>query len=222
MEQGDGFHTIENCRFFMAFLEVIIRDHETEVVNMMKTDIPCEPLEERRQFKIGAALQGNGFGIPVFVVIPDHIFKLVLDIKHEYAGNGSEVHHRQLYQQILLPSDKITECRGNHQDAEIGQIHGETLFPGEASSCEPIIDKEHEGGTNSKHNERIPIDSVYQSFPLRKSGKLIYCQCPDIPNSSLIKIAGSLVMDQMCMVPAEIRGESQHPDNKTDAIAQPF
>ena len=65
----------------MTALQVIIWDFRTQVVDVVEAYISGEPLDDAWRFKERASMQGHLHVVPLLVVTPDHIFKLVLNIE---------------------------------------------------------------------------------------------------------------------------------------------
>src|SRR5690349_18129970 len=102
--------------FIIAFGEVIVGDLGAQVMDMMKADIPAEPLQNERQFIEGTALQPCLYKFPALVVVPVGWVKVVLDVEEPDPDRGTDHEDRQLHQYIRLPPDQPAyQCNHNHQ-----------------------------------------------------------------------------------------------------------
>ena len=65
----------------MAFFKIVIGYTGSQVVDVVKTDIPGKKLQYPGEFIIGRTLHGNGLVIPVFSTFSYHILELMLYVK---------------------------------------------------------------------------------------------------------------------------------------------
>lgn len=126
--QGDAFQTLPKGDFsdfwqvrggVVTFLQAVIGDHATEMVEMVKADIAGKPLEDFRQIIIGAAEHGGTVEIPILTVIPSGIIELMLDKEHPAANPGRDADHRQIGQQKGFKADQGDESPVDDQEHEI-------------------------------------------------------------------------------------------------------
>ena len=96
---------MEEGIFVIAFGQVIVGDLRAQMMDMMKTDIPGEPLQEKRQFIEGTALQSRFYEFPAFVVVPVRWIKIVLDVEQPDPDRSTDQEDRQLHQKIGFPPD---------------------------------------------------------------------------------------------------------------------
>ena len=72
---------MEEGIFVIAFGQVVVGNLRAQVMDVMKTDVPTEPLQDERQFIKGTALQPRFYEFPAFVVVPVGRVKIVLDVE---------------------------------------------------------------------------------------------------------------------------------------------
>lgn len=61
---------MEQGIFVIAFGQVVVGNLCTQVMDVMKTDVSTEPLQDERQLIEGTALQTRFYEFPAFVVVP--------------------------------------------------------------------------------------------------------------------------------------------------------
>ena len=71
-EQRDGLHLLEERIGLVAFLQVVIGNARTEVMDVMETNVSGKPLQHARKFVERTALQGRRRVIPVLTPFPVH------------------------------------------------------------------------------------------------------------------------------------------------------
>ena len=72
---------MEQGIFVIALGQVVVGDLGAQVMDVMKTDVPSEPLQDERKFIEGTALQACLHKLPAFVVVPVGRVKVMLNIK---------------------------------------------------------------------------------------------------------------------------------------------
>lgn len=97
---------MEQRVFVIAPGKVIAGNLGAQVMNVMKTNVPTEPLQNERQLIKGTALQPGFYKFPAFVVVPISRIKIVLDVEEPDPDRCSDHQDRQLHHQIGLPSDQ--------------------------------------------------------------------------------------------------------------------
>ena len=72
---------MEKQIFVIAFGQIVIGDLGTQTMDVMKPDIPAEPLQDERQFVEGTALQSRLHKIPAIIVVPIGGVKVMLNVE---------------------------------------------------------------------------------------------------------------------------------------------
>ena len=72
---------MEQRVFVIAPGQVVVGDLGAQVMDVMKTDVPSEPLQDERKFIKGTALQPCLYKFPAFVVIPIGRIKIMLNVE---------------------------------------------------------------------------------------------------------------------------------------------
>src|SRR6476469_282742 len=101
--------------FVIAFRQIVVGDLCTQMMDVMKSDVPTEPLQDERQFIEGTALQPCLYKFPAFVVVPVGWVKVVLDVEEPNPDRCTDHEDRQLHQYIRLPPNQPA-YQGNHND----------------------------------------------------------------------------------------------------------
>src|ERR1041385_2498616 len=80
-EKLHWFHCLKQRIRVMAFLQVVIGNPRTEMMDVMKADVAGEPLQHPGKFKEGTALQRRRRVIPLVAPLPVHSLELMLHVK---------------------------------------------------------------------------------------------------------------------------------------------
>ena len=107
---------MEQGIFVIAFGQVVIGDLRAQVMDVMKTDVAREPLQDERQLIEGTALQPRLHKFPAFVPIPVGRVEVVLHVEKPDPDRGADHQDWQLYHEICLPPDQpARQGDRNHQ-----------------------------------------------------------------------------------------------------------
>src|SRR6266545_3165166 len=93
-KQRDRRHALKDRLGFVAFLEVIIGNPRTQMMDVMKPDVAGEPLQHHGQFVEGTTSQRRRGIIPFLAAFPVNSFELVLHIKQPHSGRAGHQEHR--------------------------------------------------------------------------------------------------------------------------------
>jgi len=92
---GQRLH-MEQWVFVITLGQVVVGDLGAQVMDMMKSDVPAEPLQDERQFVEGTALQSRFCEFPTIIVIPIGGVKVVLNVEKPNPDRGTDHDNRQL------------------------------------------------------------------------------------------------------------------------------
>src|SRR6185503_11292517 len=107
---------MEQWIFIIAFGQVVVGDLGAQMMDVMKTDVAREPLQEKRQFVKGTALQARLYKFPAFVPIPVGRVEVVLHVEKPNPDRGADHQDWQLYHEVCLPPDQpARQGDRNHQ-----------------------------------------------------------------------------------------------------------
>jgi len=84
----------------VASLQVVIGNAWAEIVDVMKADIPGDPLQYLRQPVVGAAAQSGCRVVPLVVAFPVNTFELMLDIEQPQTGCAGYGDRDRLNEQV--------------------------------------------------------------------------------------------------------------------------
>ena len=104
-EQCDRFHGLEQRYRLMAFLQVVVGNPRSQVMNVMKPYAAGEPLQDLGQLVEGTAFQRRCHVIPVLAALPVNTFKLVLDVKEPHTSGAGDDQNSQLEDQVGFPTE---------------------------------------------------------------------------------------------------------------------
>src|SRR5437773_11814514 len=80
-EQGDRLHALKQRLRFVTFLQVVVRNPRTQMVNVVKPNVAREPLQHPGQSVERTALQRRRRVIPLPATFPINPLKLMLHVK---------------------------------------------------------------------------------------------------------------------------------------------
>lgn len=89
----------------VAFLKLVVRDSRAEMVDMMETDIPCEPLQYFGEFIKRAAVHSRIKKLPFLVVFPICWVKIMLDVEEPDACSASDQQDGHFHQKKSSPAN---------------------------------------------------------------------------------------------------------------------
>src|SRR5215207_3601447 len=113
----------------IALGQVVVGNLCAQVMDMMKTDVSTEPLQDKRQFVERAALQAGLHKFPTFMVIPVGRVKIMLNVKKPDPDGRADHKNRQLYEQIGLPPDQPAHQGDHNNQRKIGPPDTGDLAP---------------------------------------------------------------------------------------------
>ena len=190
---------------------------------MVHADIGREPVQQRGQVVMRAAIQGRFMQVPLAVVLPCRVFELVLHIEEPDAGRGREKHDRKMHEQECFNADEPAERGGDQCDSEIGRHAAGPGLPAAAHQADrqAILEKEQIGGADAEHHQRMPVELVHQPAPSRKRMIFAYCQRIHGADAAAVEIAGGGMVDGMDATPHVIRRQGDHTDDAADSVVCP-
>ena len=87
----------------VTFLKFVIRDSRAQMMDMMETNIPCEPLQHFGKFIEGAAIHTGVEELPFRVTFPIRGVKIMLDIEEPDARAAGDEQDRYFDQKESCP-----------------------------------------------------------------------------------------------------------------------
>ncbi len=109
--------------FIVTFFQLVIGDLRAEVMDVMETDIACEPLQNFGKFIEGTSIHACLEEFPIFVTFPIGGIKIMLDIEQPYSCTASHEQNGQFNQKISLPADVIDRPADKCQQCNIRPDH---------------------------------------------------------------------------------------------------
>src|SRR5829696_921713 len=137
MLEGQWFD-LELGVFLVTCLELVVGDLWAEVMDMMETDIPREPLQQLWQLIEGAAVHAGIEELPLRMAFPVSRVEVVLDIKKPDAYAAGNQQDWYLHQQERRPADFQNEPAHDGGDRDIGPDHAAALALPGALFPEPV------------------------------------------------------------------------------------
>src|SRR5689334_11710040 len=107
----------------MTFLELVIRDPWAQVVDVMETDIACEPLQQLGKLVERAAVHAGVEELPLRMALPVGGVEIVLHVKEPDSRAAGDQQNRDLDQQESCPTNFEHEPADEWGDRDIGPDH---------------------------------------------------------------------------------------------------
>ena len=89
----------------MTLFQLIVGDPRAEVMDMMKTYISREPLQDLRKFIERTTIQAGVEELPIRVTLPISGVKVMLNIEQPHAHPTSDKQNRDFHQQEGRPAN---------------------------------------------------------------------------------------------------------------------
>lgn len=215
-ESHDG-DVMKNRILVESLLQVVVGDLGAEMVDVVKADIAREPLEYLRQLVVGTALQRGERILPVGMVLPIGVLKLVLDVEHPHAGRGREQQQGQLDQQDGLEADGPACDHEQGEQRHVRQVNAVALALPAHGRGEPLKERKQEERPEDEHDDRVPVEPVAEFPPPGQHQILVHRQRQHIAHPTPFQVARRGVMDGVMMPPLKVRrkredaAEGPHP-----------
>ena len=85
-KQGHRFDGLEEWFGTLTPFEIVVRDSRAQMMDVVKTDVATEPLQDPRQFVVRTPVERRVSVIPLLCPFPIHALELMLDVKEPDAG----------------------------------------------------------------------------------------------------------------------------------------
>jgi len=86
LPKGEPIYLLEFGVLVKAFLEAVIRDPTVEMMNVVKPNICCKPLQPPGKMVVGTSLNPRRSEVPTVVALPVCRFKIVLHVEQPHSG----------------------------------------------------------------------------------------------------------------------------------------
>ena len=183
------FDLLEEEVSLMASLQIVIGNPRAQMMNVMKSDVAREPLQDLGQFVERTALQRCRGVIPLAAAFPVNSFKLMLDIKQPHAGRTGHQHRRQLNYQVSLEPKNGAQPGGGGENCQICPIDRVTLSLGSFWRGEPMFDHKQEKRRNEEEHDRVAREPVQEPIPARGLQVFLDRQRPHVASAAPIQVA---------------------------------
>src|SRR6185437_3633993 len=144
----------------VAVLQVVVRNPRFQMMDVMKADVPGEPLQDLGQLEVAAALEGYKPVVPFLATLPVRLVELVLNVKQPHTGAASHRQNGELEQQVRTQADRQRQGRPYEQDGQICPPH--RMAPAYASlrTREPLQDQEQHQRTHHEEHEGVSCQTI--------------------------------------------------------------
>ena len=133
-------------------------------MNVVKADVPGEPLQYPRQFVVGTAFEASRDKIPVGMAGPITPFIIMLDIEQPHASGCSHDNDRNMHQQVLSPTHDQDQQAHHRQDSQVGDDDAHPFAFPSAAQDEPVRDDKYIDWSYGEHDQWMSKQTVPQSF----------------------------------------------------------
>ena len=208
---------MEQGIFVIAFGQVVIGDLGAQVMDVMKTDVAREPLQEKRQLVKGTALQARLYKFPAFVPIPVGRVEIVLDVKEPDPNRGADYQDWQLYHEIRFPPDQPAHQGDHNHQQNIGGPDTGDLTP---ALCrrDAMADEKDRQGRESQQDQWITRNAIEGLLPPRRGEIFSHRHRVHVTGAAPVEVTGSGMMDRMVMFPAIVRRKVQKGGDPAEEI----
>jgi hypothetical protein len=161
---GQGLDCPQLWDGFETFLQPVIRDQWSYMVNMVITDTTGKPLPYLREFIKGTPFYGGFYPVPFPVPRPVHPFEIMLDVKKPEAQHPSDEQDGELDQNISPETDREASEHQEHKDPEIGEENAVSFLFAFGPDGNPLVNEKNKDGPQDEHNKGIPGHPIDPSF----------------------------------------------------------
>jgi len=176
------------------------------MMDVMKTNVPSEPLQHARQTVIRAAFERRSNIIPAVVRLPIGMFELVLNEKQPATDGGREHENWKVNEQEGREADGAPSCDECCQNPQVRYVHT-TAFAapgGWNPKCEALPKEEQEAWTNTKQKKRVAIYAVLQAAEIRTLEILVDGENPHVAMTAVVEVATAGMVPGMTSKPQPI------------------
>jgi len=118
-ERHDWRHVHKRI-LIVTVLQPVVRNARRQVMNVVQSDVACEPSQRRRELEVRAAPQRGGRVIPFAVLGPIRILELVLHVKQPYTCHRRQVIRKAVRDEHGFPAEHPEGDTQHRDDADIG------------------------------------------------------------------------------------------------------
>ena len=219
---ADG-HAVAHVQFGVIaqhFGQAIERDAAVEVMHMVDADIGAEPLQHLRHHVMRTAVQGCVVQLPVSIVIPVGVFKLMLDVEQPHARRRGEQGRGQKDQKDRGEAAEIPDHDERREDRGVGAKRTDPVAGAfHQPQRYPVLQQKKIAGCKAEEGKRMAIGPVSQSLKRAEVAKLRDSICVDVAHAAPGQIARAAVMGRMGAAPDIIGGQGQHADQAAHPVA---
>ena len=192
---------MEQGIFVIAFGQVVVGDLGAQVMDVMKTDVAREPLQEQRQLVKGTALQAGLYKFPAFMPVPVGGVEVVLDVKEPDPNRGADYQDWQLYHEIHFPPDQPAHQGDHNHQQNIGRPDAGDLTP---ALCrrDAMAYKKDRQGREPQQDQGITRKAIEGLLPPWRSEIFSHRHRVHVTGAAPVEVASGGMMDRMVMFPA--------------------
>ena len=217
-EKRYRFHGLKQRHFVLHGVESVVRNARIEVMDVMKSDIAAEELQYLRKFVKGTTFQRRVEKVPLRVMFPIRLIKLVLHVEEPYAECAGHPQRRQHNADKRNESDQKT-YPGRYRRNGGGGIMNAPFFPRTGVfRRETVCNDKHCQRADDEHADRIPVDAVPQASVPRQCEVFLHRQHPHVAGAAMVEIAAGSVVDVVVVAPFIVRGERDQSGKDADDI----
>src|SRR2546430_294294 len=169
-----------------------------------------------------AAVQGGLMQVPALVVLPRRVLELMLNVEQPYAGRGGEQYDGKMHEQERLDADDPCECSDDEGNREIGRHCTGPRQPAIAHEADrdPVLQEKQVGRSNTEHDQRVAVKTVFQTTPPRKGPVFAHCQRIDITDTTAVEVAAGGMVNCMRPAPTVVGREREHANDAADPVVR--
>src|ERR1700752_4904491 len=169
-----------------------------------------------------AAIHGGLMQVPALIALPRRVLKLMLHEEQPYAGGGRAQHDRKMHEQERLDADEQCQRSDNEGNREIGCHRTGPRLPTLAHEADryPVLQEKLIGRSDTEHDQRVTVETVFQTAPPRKGPEFANGQRIEIADTAAVEVAAGGVMNCMRAAPAVVGREREHANDAADPVVR--
>ena len=160
-------------------------------MDVVDADVRREPAQDARQVIIGTSMQRSFVKTPGLVMGPGGALELMLDIEQSDADRRCQNRDRQMHQQERPKANQANHHGDKNRDGSIRTHCTQPWLPTVTHhpDRQPMPQDEQICGTDAKHYDRVPVQTIKDLTPSRPREELAHGQRINVTEASAIEIS---------------------------------
>ena len=209
---------LEGRVFIVTFLQLVIGDPRAEVVDMMETNIACEPLQHLRKLIERTAIHASVEELPLCVAFPVGGVKVMLHVEEPDTRAAGDQHDGHFHQQEGRPANLQHDPADHGGDGNVRPDHAAAFALARALFQKAMRNCEDDQRTHSEQDHRAAHDAIAHLLVPRRGKILLHRHRVHVTDAAPVEVASRRVVDGMAVLPLVERGHHQHTDHQSQPV----